>query len=193
MINGTAGVKKYLKAEALSAVRSGDVDTGIAKYNEYLQLNPDDDDAWAGLGGAYRRKGDIDKALESYQKAYAANAQSSYALVNIVSLLAARNRPEDAQELTELLPLTIRLVQEIINRGESTYWTWYDLATLQLFKKDDEQAKSTFSYAVNLTPKTATENFRSVLNNLEFLKSHNPGISGIDAAIEILRPYADTS
>ena len=37
--------KKYLKAEALSAVRKGKLEIAIEKYRAYLTLNPEDDDA----------------------------------------------------------------------------------------------------------------------------------------------------
>jgi cytochrome c-type biogenesis protein CcmH/NrfG len=102
--------KTYLQMEALAAVRKGELDTGMQKYREYLQLNPQDDDAWAGLGGAYRRKDDIDQALKHYQEAYRLNPQSTYALVNIISLLAARYKPGDVEALQTYVPEAMKLI-----------------------------------------------------------------------------------
>lgn len=181
--------KRFLKARALSLVRSGEIEAGIEKYKQYLELNPEDDDAWAGLGGAYRRKGDIGQAIESYEKAFNINERSTYALVNIVSLGAARNWEQDQTKRRVYLPKAIQLVREDIETGEGDYWSWYDLATLQLIQGDVEEAVRTFNYAADLTPATAKENFRSVLNNLNFLKEHNPSIEGISIVVEVINQY----
>lgn len=181
--------KKYLKAEALSAVRKGELDIAIEKYRAYLALNPEDDDAWAGLGGSLRRQGLIDQAIESYERAYGLNRTSSYALINIVSLRAARHLAEDEQKLEAYIPEALKLCQEIIDGSQADYWNWYDLATLRLLHGETEEAVSTFSYAAELTPKTATESFRSVLSNLNFLKTHNLGIPGIDRVIALVSAY----
>jgi tetratricopeptide (TPR) repeat protein len=181
--------RKSLKAKALSAVRSGDYDAAIENYRKYLALNPGDDDAWAGLGGAYRRKADIDQAIHSYEEAFDINRQSTYALVNVVSLRAARGGPEDRARLRTYLPTALHLTRERIESGEGDYWTWYDLATLQLLQGDVEEAARSFQYAADLTPVTAKENYRSVLDNLTFLQQHNPSIKGISDAIQIISRY----
>ena len=181
--------KRFLKAEALELVRNGKIDAAIEKYRQYLALNPQDDDAWAMLGGAYRRKNAIGRAIESYEKAYAVNSQSTYALVNIVSLRAARYSKQDQEILRTYMPKATKLVRDVIEREEDDHWTWYDLATLQLIAGKLAEAERNFHYAVGLTPKDAKEDFRSVLNNLNFLKKNNPSIKGISDAIEIIKQY----
>ncbi|MDQ3564277.1 MAG: tetratricopeptide repeat protein [Pseudomonadota bacterium] len=188
----TSPTKKFLKAEALAAVRKGEVEPGIAKYREYLALadNTSDDDAWASLGGAYRRAGDLDQAIDCYRKAYELNRQSTYALVNLVSLHAARNTAADQEALKRDLPEAIRLCREVIERTDATFWNWYDLATLQLIEGPSSRAISTLYHAVALTPPTAKENFRSVLNNLRFLHDHNPEVDGLADAISLVSEHA---
>jgi tetratricopeptide (TPR) repeat protein len=188
--------KKYLKAEALALVRqsreSGNkslLETAIEKYRQCLALNPQDDDAWSGLGGAYRTKGDIGQALDSYSKAFEINPQSTYALVNIVSLRTARDRKEDREKLKSEAPEAIRLCQQAIKKNTEDFWTWYDLAILQLIQGDVSEAIGTFNYALRLTPETAKENFRSVLSNLEFLREHNPSIAGISTVTEMINQH----
>ena len=186
--------KKFLKAEALAAVRKGEVETGIAKYREYLALpgNEQDDDAWASLGGAYRRHvGDLDQAIDCYAKAYDINPQSTYALVNLVSLHAARNTPADRTSLERELPEVIRLCYQMIERPDATFWNWYDLATVQLIQGPPEQAMKTLYHAVALTPPAAKENFRSVANNLRFLQERNPAIAGLADAIALVDQHAE--
>jgi tetratricopeptide (TPR) repeat protein len=185
--------KKFLKAEALAGVRKGDVEGGIARYREYLAIagNELDDDAWASLGGAYRRVGDLNQAIDCYAEAHKINPQSTYALVNLVSLHAARNTPADQVPLERELPEAIRLCHQAIERADATFWNWYDLATLQLIQGPAEQAMKTLYHAVALTPPAAKENFRSVANNLRFLQERNPAIAGLADAISVVSEHAD--
>ncbi len=187
-------IKLSLKAEALDAVRSGDLDTAIKKYKDYLSFKPNeaDDDAWAGLGGAYRRKQELGASLSSYEKAYQINPQSTYALGNIISLLAARYSPADREKLQQYLPDALRLAQQKTSVPEADHWAWYDLATTHLVEglfdeSKSEKAVNTFYFAAELTPQAAKENFRSVLSNLTFLAEHNPGIPKIKEVIEMIR------
>jgi tetratricopeptide (TPR) repeat protein len=192
-------VKRSLKAAALDAVRSKDFDTAIKKYNEYLALEPNqmDDDAWAGLGGAYRRKEELELSLRSYEKAYQINPQSTYALGNIISLLAASRLPADREKLEkQYLPEAVRLTQQKASAPDSDHWAWYDLAMAQLIEGLFDQSKSgeavnTFYFAAERTPPSAKENFRSVLSNLAFLAEHNPGIPKINEVIEMIKRRAE--
>lgn len=187
-------IKLSLKAEALDAVRSGDFDTAVEKYKKYLSLEPNktDDDAWAGLGGAYRRKQELESSLSSYEKAYQINPQSTYALGNIISLLAARCLPADREKLQQYLPDAVRLAQRKTSVPEADHWAWYDLATTHLVEglfdeSKSEKAVNTFYFAAELTPPAAEENFRSVLSNLTFLAEHNPSIPKIKEVIEMIK------
>ena len=195
-------MKNFLKAEALALVRNGEIQPSIDKYLEYLALEPNqgDDDAWSSLGGAYRRLGDIDKALEHYQRAYTLNPRSSYALVNLVSLQAARNSLADQEQLATTIPEAIRLCQDKIIETEKSigeasekqiFWTWYDLGTLHLISGNTVEAINIFYHAVSLTPETAKEYFRSVLGNLVFLREHNPDIPGLAEVISLLGERAN--
>lgn len=190
-INDVPRTRRYLKDEALSAVRAGRTGEGITKYLEYLSYeeNKNDDDAWAGLGGAYRRVGNIAEAIDSYQEAYDINSKSTYALVNLVCLLKAQGDEKDRIRLREYAEQAERLCREAIDSRRADYWTWYDLATVQLVAGKISDSQATFTYAAELTPKDAKENFRSVLTSLKFLKAHNPKIAGIDAIIEQIESY----
>lgn len=182
----------FLKAEALAAVRSGNIQTGIDRYREYLasDANASDDDAWAALGGAHRRSGDIDSAIGCYGRAYELNPSSTYALVNLVSLRAARISPADRDLQEREVKKAIRLCRERIEGDHASFWDWYDLATLHLFDGASEEAEKLFSHAVALTPETAKHNFRSVLSNLRFLQERNPGIVGLENAISLIEAHA---
>lgn len=179
--------KRFLKTQALGLVREGKVNDGIDKYREYLSFddNNDDDDAWAGLGGAYRRRGDFADAIESYERAYQLNPESTYALVNVVSLLAGGPR-EKQEKLKDYLPKALERTHDKVRSDKADHWTWYDLATLQLINGELDAARSSMNYAAEITPKTAKENFRSVISSLRSLQDRNPDIEGISEVIAML-------
>lgn len=191
MSEQTSRINLHLKAQALSAVRAGNFDEAIEMYQRYLtsDSNKTDDDAWAGMGGAYRRKGNLDLAIDSYEKARELKPESTYALVNIVSLRACRNSPEDREKNEAYSMAAVRAIKQIIAKGDDEFWTWYDLATLQMIQGKTSEAIKTFSYAAERTPQTAKENFRSVLSNLNFIRTYNPSLPGIADAIEILSQH----
>jgi len=182
--------KLSLKAEASQASRANDPDTAIQKYKEYLEFasNKMDDDAWAGLGGAYRRKGDIDNAIQNYLNALDINSQSTYAVVNVISLLVARKSPADRGELQKYLPHAIQLTSNKAT-PQSDHWSWYDLATTELigglFDTDmSEKAVNDFDYAIEKTPRGNKKDFESVLSNLTFMAERNPKIPRIAQVIQ---------
>lgn len=195
--------RQYLKVDALEMVRTASkqkneemqremLKEAVSKYREYLgfEENNSDDDAWAGLGGAYRRIGDIDQAIESYATSYRLNEESTYALVNLVSMMAARRRSEDEQLLQRYAVRAGERLGKKIADGSADHWTWYDMATLELIQGKTSQSLSTFSYAVERTPKEARENFVSVLSNLEFLAKHNRDMRGLAEAIGLVGEFA---
>ena len=197
--------REYLRIEALEMVRTASkqeneeakremLKEAVGKYCEYLAFeeNKDDDDAWAGLGGAYRRIGDISQAIESYATACRLNDESTYALVNLVSLMAARRRPEDEHLLQHYAARAEQRLREKIASVSADHWTWYDMATLELIQGKTSQSMSTFLYAVERTPKGARENFVSVLSNLQFLAKHNRGMPGLVEAISLIGKYAES-
>jgi tetratricopeptide (TPR) repeat protein len=195
--------REYLRIEALETVRNASkqengeakrlmLEEAIGKYRGYLgfEENKDDDDAWAGLGGAYRRIGDMDQAIESYATAYRLSGENTYALVNLVSLIAARRRPGDEALLQQYAARAEDHLRDRIASGKDDHWTWYDLATLELIQGKTSESMSTFLYAVERTPKEARENFASVLSNLQFLANQNPGMLGLADAISLIGKFA---
>jgi tetratricopeptide (TPR) repeat protein len=182
-----------LKAEASKASRANDPEEAIRLYLLYLEQesNKQDDDAWAGLGGAYRRKGDVNSAINSYETALNIKSQSTYALVNIISLLAARDLPGDQEKLQKYLPDAIRLTSSNATT-ESDHWSWYDLATTQLVEglfdeSMSEKAVKNFDYAIEKTPQGNSKDFESVLSNLTFMAERNPNISQITQIIQKIK------
>jgi tetratricopeptide (TPR) repeat protein len=197
--------REHLRIEALERVRSAShsenaaereaaLMSGVQLYREYLDFaeNRDDDEAWAGLGGAYRRLGDVDSAIDCYETAYSHNAQSTYALVNLVCLHAASGRA-DRDRLAEYATRAQEMLRNRIRDGTADHWTWYDMATLELILGHTERAVETFNFAIERTPRDAKENFASVLANLKFLNARNPDLAGLSQAIGLVERHTKAS
>ena len=58
---------------AMAAVKKQDWQQVVARMNAYLQRDPGNADAWNELGHAHRKLGDIDTALNDYDKALKIN------------------------------------------------------------------------------------------------------------------------
>ncbi len=182
--------KKYLKNDGLDAVREGNIEKGIALYKQYLDLeeNSEDDDAWASLGGAYRRKGCSEKAISCYKRAFAINNESTYAVVNVVSLAAGEN---DVESHKEYLETAIELTEKTISEEKADHWTWFDLATLQLISGEAKKAEGNFQFAADMKSCTV-ENIKSALSNLENLKTRNKTYeTEVNRVIDFLNMYIE--
>jgi cytochrome c-type biogenesis protein CcmH/NrfG len=180
--------KKWLKTNALQAVRDKNVAEGIRLYREYLGLegNAEDDDAWAMLGGAYRRAGDIGRAVESYAKAFELKPTSTYAAVNLVFLKATR---DELAGLETEVAKAIALTQAKIAAKEDDHWTWFDLGMLQLLSHRIDDARTSYRFAADMKSSTP-ENVASAANTLELLaKSSSVFGEGASKILAILGPY----
>jgi tetratricopeptide (TPR) repeat protein len=57
----------------------GKYDKAIEDFNAALNVDNRNADAWAGLGLAYEKKGDRQKAMENYQRALSLNGDDPVA------------------------------------------------------------------------------------------------------------------
>jgi tetratricopeptide (TPR) repeat protein len=63
------------------AVKSGQMDRAIQRFNKVIQLEPNYLGAYIDLGGVYQSMNQLDKALEYYEKAASLDSTSNYALL----------------------------------------------------------------------------------------------------------------
>jgi tetratricopeptide (TPR) repeat protein len=180
--------KGYLKNGGLEDVRKGNIDAGIEKYKAYLEVpgNEQDDDAWACLGGAHRRKEDITNALKYYRKAFEVNPASTYAIVNIICLAAAAR---DQECVNYYLPTAKALTEKAISGDDADHWTWFDKATIQPIEGSIDEAVSDFRFGADMKS-CSMENVRSAISNLEFLHKFNPELrERIDRVLRVFNEY----
>jgi len=105
-----------------------------SKLLEALNISPklvdDDGESWWGsLGGLYRRRGQIEEAIEAYRQAAKVTPKSSYAFSNLALLYMQQNN-RDA--MIETYKRVEQLAGGEVQADVDNYWAYADLLTAKL-------------------------------------------------------------
>jgi tetratricopeptide (TPR) repeat protein len=169
-----------------------DEDQHETAYNEAIgflkrasELLPDSDEAFASLGGTYRRLKNYSRSLTFYKKAIEVNPQSSYALGNVGSLSWYIGDLKTAQEAFRQVE-TLATAHIEARSNDEIYWDYYDRGQARLILQQKESALQDYRDAISLT-RTPGE-FQSAIDVLKFLlevKDKHP-IDGLEDALRML-------
>jgi tetratricopeptide (TPR) repeat protein len=153
-----------------------DRDMMLNKAERYLldgltispKLVDDDGESWWGsLGGLYRRRGQLDEAINAYEQAASVTPQSSYAFSNL-ALLYVQKQNVDA------MMKTYRRVEQLaageVQADVDNYWAYADLLTARLALGKIEQARETLTSVLEVAPKEGPYVFESLLDTLRRLR-----------------------
>ena len=122
--------KQAAKASTIVELANKDLNNGrylsaMKRANEALEENPENADAYAVLGAAYRRAGDFPKSVENYRKAIEIDESNYGANINLGINLQALGQHEEAANLQDKL---IKDDPEQIEPRLTQLWSWYALA-----------------------------------------------------------------
>jgi tetratricopeptide (TPR) repeat protein len=112
---------------------------GEKSLRRALELNPDDFDALASLGGVLKRNGDLHGALEAYRKATDISRGHPYPLLNELVIQAyLSNRFELPATRRRYAQRAARTLDAQISGAEpyNFPWSFFDRALLYLFEGD---------------------------------------------------------
>jgi tetratricopeptide (TPR) repeat protein len=92
---GVLGEQAHARAsaaleEATAASTEGDFETTIANLRKFLEEVPDSGEAYFNIGAAYEQMGDMDQALENYEKACELNTSLYLSWVAVSDIYKAR-------------------------------------------------------------------------------------------------------
>lgn len=137
----------------------------LAALSVSPKLVDDDGESWWGsLGGLYRRRGQVNEAIEAYRQAAKVTPKSSYAFSNLALLYMQQNNREAMME-------NYRRVEQLawgeVQADVDNYWAYADLLTSKLalgkFDETDHVLGSVFQtvpadspYALELLVDTLT-------------------------------------
>ncbi|HEX6316573.1 MAG TPA: FG-GAP-like repeat-containing protein [Gemmatimonadaceae bacterium] len=86
---------------AQAALQAGQVDSAIRTLEGYFSRNPNATAGWLLLGNAYRQKGDLPRALASFQKVTVPRLARLQASYNIAGILATTGNADSAITLLQ--------------------------------------------------------------------------------------------
>ncbi|TFF92875.1 MAG: hypothetical protein EU544_06720 [Promethearchaeota archaeon] len=145
-------------------------ETGRSFLEEAIELDPEDADAVASLGGTWKSIDD-DLAYKYYKDSLKIDPANPYPLVNV---LIYEIRKKNDLQLINKRKKTIRdAIQKRKEQAEQFIdipWSYYDLGTLHLLLGDEENCVNYYLMAIKLSPDAwmikTTYDTLNLLNNL---------------------------
>jgi tetratricopeptide (TPR) repeat protein len=167
---------------------------GEASLRKALELNPDDYDGLASLGGVLRRQKRLDEALAAYERAVAVSSGHPYPLLMAMKLTArATGRlPIDAERRRQLVRAErMRQNQAEMNPPVDSPWCFFDAAEARLYLGDPAGFLDWLRKGLDrCDQKWQGETFRSAL---QLLKDGAVPLDGLQAGIDALDSWIATA
>ena len=132
-------------AEALQEVAAWEVDwkSGIAAYQQAIDLNPESTYLYNGLGDMYYTNGNYSKAIAAYQEAIRLDPQYAYSHNGLGDIYAYQGKYDEA----------IAAYKRAIQLDPRCASAYNNLGWAYLMKDDLAQARNNFEEAIPLDPK----------------------------------------
>jgi len=143
-----------LRQSALEAFRSGDYPKAIAAWQEYLKLEPGNDEAWFYIGASYQNQKQWDAAIANFEKCIALNPRNILAHLNVGLLYDHSNNFKAAEE-------HLSLVREL---GGADQYTPERLQTMIQELRERARVQEITKLSVPVEHKHALSNCRGTLH-----------------------------
>jgi tetratricopeptide (TPR) repeat protein len=174
--------------------REKTLNRGESLLLEALSLSPklvdDDDESWWGsLGGLYRRRNQVDEAINAYEKAGEITPKSSYAFSNLALLYVSK---KDKEAMMRTYQRVEQLAWGEVQADVDNYWAYADLLTARLALGKVAEAEEVFNSVLEIAPSDSPYVFESLLDTLQRLRAAlgedssahiEPFIAGIQSQI----------
>lgn len=131
----------YLNNRGADELRAAHPEVALRFFQDAVALAPEFAPAWANLGVAYRRIGDIPQALSAYRKALELEPSNPTVLSNLASLFRSLGREEEAQQALRAANLTQASPHQLLVRGD------VELAAGRI-----AEAKKLYRHALRINP-----------------------------------------
>ncbi len=176
--------------------------TGETSLRKAVELNPNDYDAWASLGGVIKREADLlfeqgkpnvalteyRRAYESYRKATDVSDGHSYPLLNEIKLAGRIDGkiPNDMRVKLRLPKAQRSLKAQVATDPPMNKpWSFFDLSEIRLYGGDTQASLDVLMEG--LTHCDADWQPDTHLKSLSLLKAGGVSLPGLDESLELLR------
>jgi tetratricopeptide (TPR) repeat protein len=154
-------------------------DDGVGFLRKAIDLNPDDFDALASLGGALKRQpGKQAEALEAYRQSLAVAPLHPYPLLNVLKLEAATTGKLDLARYKPVIKKVTRLREEQCANTYDMPWSLFDSVELNLYQAKPAKALELLQNVVQYP-----ERLNTFYESLSILKKHDIELAGLDQVL----------
>ncbi len=153
-------------------------------------IDEDGESWWGSLGGLYRRRGQVDEAINAYERAGQITPQSSYAFSNLALLYVLK---KDRDAMIRTYQRVEQLAWGEVQADVDNYWAYADLLTARLALGKIMEAEETLTMVLETAPSESPYVFQSLLDTLQRLeialgdetnKHLSPFIAAIEAQVQ---------
>lgn len=132
----------------------------------------------------YKRKGNLQLALDYYEEANMLYKEDLYSLINLASLRFILKGEESSKELINEI---LRIGKRQIEKKEFDYWTYICMAQAFIFLNDSSESKKYYQSAIDMSP--PIQDLVSEYEHLNFLIDKNIKKNIIENILkEVLEP-----
>ena len=183
---GIAQNKLYWKSNRADAMP-----TGIEPLQRAIELNPEDYDAQASLGGVLKREGRLEEARAAYERALDVSHGHSYPLLNAIRLDAQiRGRLDITPKRRFQLARAAQSLRAQIASAppENPPWSYFDLAEISLYEGQTDAFRTLSERGTEHA--TAAWQIKSFVDSLAGLAAAGLDLPGLHDTIAMLRERA---
>ncbi len=167
---------------------------GRESLEKAVELNPQDFDALASLGGVLKRAGDLAESLEAYQRSTEVSRGHSYPLLNAIKLEAAQSGKLVIDGKTRLMLKRAQRSREAQASNTPPYdapWSHFDSAEIKLYLDDADGFLATIDDGLLVCehawqPQTFRDSLALLTGAGISLPGLAEGIAKLDESIELL-------
>jgi len=119
-----------------------------------LEISPklvdeDGESYWGILGGLYKRRGQIEQAIEAYRQATMVTPQSSYGFINLAQLYMKQQEREKMRDTFEYVE---RIASKEAAAEQGNFWGYADLIVSSYAIGKIQQANNALPIAISIAP-----------------------------------------
>jgi tetratricopeptide (TPR) repeat protein len=166
---------------------SPDLTTGEESLRKAVELNPEDYDAYASLGGVLKRQKRLEEALDMYKRATEVSRGNPYPLLNELKIYLLINQtPSIENKYKFYLKRAERILCAQVENKEplDTPWSFFNLSEVCLYLGDKEGFLKYLDEGIFCAAKWQIETHREAL---ELLQGSKLTLPGLDEGIDKLR------
>lgn len=131
-------------------------------------MDEDGESWWGSLGGLYRRRGQIEQAINAYERCTEVTPQSSYPFSNLALLYA---QTQNREKMLETYRRVEKLAAMEVQADVDNYWAYADLIVARLALGKVREAEDVLETGLSTAPPDSPYTLESLVDTLNRLSA----------------------